>query len=284
MGFFDAAAGLVSGAFGLYEGNENRKMQEQFNRNQEQLSRDQMAQQALYADKSMAQQKEFAQHGLSWKIDDAASKGIHPLVALGAQGYSSSGASVGGGGGGGGSAPQNTGMSAMGQSIERAMKAALNNQDREEVDERKARALQLENASLNNEILKAKLASDNMRTSRLAAQVGPPMPIGRIPLPRPGPDRTTSEGIAVKEDDIKQKGEDHPQTKIVRPFGYPLLAAPAFNDGQQFEDRYGESEVGSTIKFGVNTLADHVYSGYKWFGEPAYRNYDRRWLYKKLRR
>lgn len=267
FGLGSALGGLISGAFGMYESNENRQMQKEFNRQQLEVAR-----------QNMAQQKEFAQHGLSWKVADAVSAGLHPLIGAGASGTSFSPVSVGG------EAPKSTGFSAMGQGIERAVKAALNNEEREDVDTEKARKLQLENAGLQNEILKQRIASESIRNGRLSGQLGPPMPVsGRIPLPRPGPERTITEGAVVEDDKIKQKAEDYPQTKTVRPFGYPLLAAPAFNDGQQFEDRYGESELGSTIKFGVNTLADHAYTGWQWFGKPAWAAYDRRWLYKRLR-
>lgn len=37
------------------------------------------------AREQMALQKEFAQHGLSWRVEDARAAGLHPLSALGAQ-------------------------------------------------------------------------------------------------------------------------------------------------------------------------------------------------------
>lgn len=245
MGVFEALGSLFSGALGAYESNENRKMQEQFNRDQLAFGRE-----------NMAQQKEFAQHGLSWKIDDAAARGIHPLVALGSQAQSFSPVSVGG------SAPQSSSLSGMGQSIERAIKAGIAGEDREKVDEEKARKLQLENAGLQNDILRAKLASDKAISSRISGQIGPPMPVGRIPLPRPGPPRTV-DGDPVGDESIKQKPSPHPAIKISRPFGYPLQANPYFEDGQDTENRYGESEVMSTAKAAVNVLADHFYTGWR---------------------
>lgn len=48
----------------------------------------------------LAYQKEFAQHGLRWRVEDAKAAGLHPLSALGAQGlpaYSPVGVDSGGG-------------------------------------------------------------------------------------------------------------------------------------------------------------------------------------------
>ena len=42
-----------------------------------------------------AHQKEFAQNGIRWKVEDAKAAGIHPLFALGAQGATFSPISVG---------------------------------------------------------------------------------------------------------------------------------------------------------------------------------------------
>ena len=49
---------------------------------------------ALLARQEYQNQKEFAQHGLRWKVEDAKQAGINPLVALGASTHSPS-ASIG---------------------------------------------------------------------------------------------------------------------------------------------------------------------------------------------
>lgn len=244
---FSLGASLLSTGLNFFQGNENRQAQERFN-----------AQQLQIAQQNLAQQREFAQHGVSWKVEDAKAAGINPLAALGAQTTSFSPISLGG------EAPKSEAFSNMGQDLQRAFKAASTAGMREEADNAELRKLNLEKASLENDVLRQEINSKQMRNGRLNAQVGPPLPVAR----------TISENAPVKSDDIKQKAEDYPATKIVRPFGYPLAANPYFGDGQSYEDRYGDSEIGSTIKFGVNTLADHFYSAYKWFP------YDRarRWL------
>lgn len=200
---------------------------------------------------NIANQKEFAQQGIRWKVADAQAAGLHPLAALGAQTNSFSNVV-------GGDIPiPKTDFGGMGQDIGRAIDAGSTASERttrlQDAVSKVATTLSLEKASLENDLLRTNIAKQR-------AQVPPPFP-SAIPIPRPGPTRTVG-GHAVSDDDLKQKAEDFPQTKIVRPFGYPLQANPWFNDGQQFEDRYGDSEIGSTLKFGVNTIADHVYTGY----------------------
>lgn len=201
------------------------------------------------AAQNIANQREFAQNGIRWKVADAQAAGLHPLAALGAQ--TSSFSNVVGGDG------LKSDFSGLGQDIGRAIDAGSTAGERTDrlssAVAKTATRLTLEKSSLENDLLRTQIAKQR-------AQIGPPIP-SPVPLPQPGPDRSVS-GFAAKDDDLKQKPEDYPQTGIVRPFGYPLRANPWFSDGQQFEDRYGDSEIGSTLKFGINTLADHAYTAY----------------------
>lgn len=236
---------LISAGANLLGGWLNRNSQEQFNQ----------AQMAL-AHENLDFQKAAAHSGIQWKVQDAMAAGVHPLAALGANTFSPSPVTAGG------EAPKMD-FGSMGQDLGRAAKAMMSAQTREEIDNATARKLENENKGLQNDVLRAELASKLARTTTRSGQIAPPVPSpDRVPIPRPGPARTVSEGAAVSDDKIEQKAEDYPATKVVRPFGYPLQANPWFNDGQQFEDRYGDSEVGSTIKFGINTIADHLYTGY----------------------
>lgn len=237
---WEALGNLVSAGVNYFQGDKNRESQERI------------------AAQNIALQREFAQNGIQWKVADAQAAGLHPLAALGAQTSSFSPVSVG-----------STDFGSMGQDVGRAIKAAMSDADRDEATKAEATKLALEKGGLENEILRTELASKQKRMETNAGAVAMPANtsvLARVPLPRPFPgERTISTGEAVKGDDLKQKGEDFPQTKIVRPFGYPLYANPWFSDGQQFEDRYGESEIGSTLKFGVNTIADHAYTAYQKF-------------------
>lgn len=60
-------------------------------------------------DDNVKYQKQFAQHGLSWRVDDARRAGIHPVAALGAQGASYSPSAV--------VDPMGDAMASAGQSI-----------------------------------------------------------------------------------------------------------------------------------------------------------------------
>lgn len=71
---FDIGGMMKSDPTQTILGNYFRKKEtEKYNEDQEQLERDQMA-----------MQKQFAQLGIRWKVEDANAAGIHPLAALGA--------------------------------------------------------------------------------------------------------------------------------------------------------------------------------------------------------
>lgn len=78
-------------------------------------------------------QKEFAQNGIRWKVEDAKRAGIHPLYALGAstQGYSPSGGYTGDYG-------ISDAAAHFGQGYERAQQAKMTKEEREKQDVRDA--------------------------------------------------------------------------------------------------------------------------------------------------
>lgn len=235
---FDFLGNIINAGASLFSGSQNRATQERI------------------AQQNIDMQREFAQSGIRWKVADAQAAGVHPLFALGANTQSFSPVSVG----------TDNSIAEAGQSIGRAVSAMKTGDEKAQHNADTLTRLQLEKAGLENDVLRAELQSKVTAAAPRTAGNGPGMPSPDLPrnwltMVSGGPDRSVG-GLAIKEDDIKQKAEDVPATKIVRPFGYPLRANPWFNDGQQFEDRYGDSEIGSTIKFGVNTLADHFYSGY----------------------
>lgn len=265
---WDMIGNLVSAGANLIQGSSNRESQERMNAQN-------LAVQQQMARENIALQREFAQSGITWKVNDAVRAGLHPLIGAGAQAQSFSPVSIGGGG----EAPK-LDFGSMGQDLARAIKAAASANDRATQDEETGRKLALEKAGLENDVLRQELASKQRRSSASNGQLGPPMPGNtsvtlpeRVPIPRPGPSRTVS-GEAVKDDDIKQKFEDFPQTKYGRPFGYRLEHNPWFGDGQSFEDRYGDSELGSTVKLGANMTADHWYTARRRMDET-----DRRWVH-----
>ncbi|MEM2002468.1 MAG: hypothetical protein QXT77_07485 [Candidatus Methanomethylicaceae archaeon] len=88
-------------------------------------------------------QKEFAQHGIRWKVEDAKAAGLHPLAALGAQTTSYSPVHVG------------TDFAGMGQDISRAIDATRTGGEKQDAV---LSSLAVERAGLENELLRAQIA------------------------------------------------------------------------------------------------------------------------------
>lgn len=111
-------------------------------------------------DRQIQLQREFAQHGIRWKVDDAKAAGIHPLYALGAQTTSFSPISL--------TNPVDNSManavSHMGQDVSRAVHQTRTPSEKDQAYIDAARGLQLEKGKLDVEIARAELAS---RTARI---------------------------------------------------------------------------------------------------------------------
>lgn len=242
---------FLSGIFNREAESDWRNQQMQMARQQEQL------------------QREFAQSGIQWRVQDAVKAGLHPLAALGNQGVSYSPVSMGDGG-----APKYD-FGSMGQDLGRALQSAMSQEDR---DEKKLRDLTLERAKLQNDVLRQELNSKMMRESRAGGQLGPAMPTGTVPntwqdfvvgTPSSRSPARSPEGIALA--DKKQEQNEAPNTEFRthRPFGYTLRVNPWFDDSQVTTNRFGESELLEMLKGGLNIAGDHIYTLYKNFGEPA---------------
>lgn len=101
------------------------------------------------AAKNIKYQKQFAQHGISWKVADAKAAGLHPLAALGANTTSFSPVSVG------------SNFGEAGQDISRAIQATQNSAERESGAQGMLAKLQIQRAGLENQILASQLAKMN---------------------------------------------------------------------------------------------------------------------------
>lgn len=110
----------------------------------------------------MDAQKEFAQKGIRWRVEDAKAAGIHPLAALGAQTTSFSPIGIPG-------SPLAEGMSQAGQEIGRAIEAKGTTAER--AFNLKMQTLQLQRGELENQLLASQIARINSPT-----QLPPPMP------------------------------------------------------------------------------------------------------------
>lgn len=105
--------------------------------------------------RNIQMQKEFAQHGLRWKIEDARRAGISPLAALGASGAAFAPVSSFSGDSGPSSAEI---MSDMGQNISRAISATSTS------DEKRLQALRVQSAQLD---IEGKAIDNQIRASQL---------------------------------------------------------------------------------------------------------------------
>lgn len=115
--------------------------------------------------KEIAYQREFAQHGIRWRVNDAQKAGIHPLAALGANIPSYQPVGLGD--------DLSRGFSEAGQSLDRAMQAKQSAPERAMA--RESLKLDLERKRLENENLATSLAASRLA---LVNQPGnpPPMP------------------------------------------------------------------------------------------------------------
>lgn len=148
MGVFDdlGIGSLISAGANIYGGIENRKSAESI------------------AAQNIANQRDFAQHGVSWKVADARSAGISPLAALGASTSSFSNVV--------GSDAMGEGIAAAGQDIGKAVKQMGTQEDRALL--RAGAKLDIEGKQLDNDVKRAELASKIAKEG--PAQ--PAMPLG----------------------------------------------------------------------------------------------------------
>lgn len=120
-------------------------------------------------------QREFAQNGIQWRVNDAKAAGIHPLYALGGGGASYSPSAVHVGDRGNNDLGRD--LANMGQGLGRAVAATASKEDRSEAAyTAQVRAENLKRLSLENQNLELQIAASQGALMR--AQVGPPMPTG----------------------------------------------------------------------------------------------------------
>lgn len=131
----------LGGGLDFYQAEKNREAAKDANRRSEAMARE-----------NMAIQREFAQHGIRWKVEDAIRAGIHPLAALGTntQGFSPVSVAF---------TPETDdragSFSRMGQNLMQSYMATAN------ADERMASKLRLENMALQNDLLRSQITSIN---------------------------------------------------------------------------------------------------------------------------
>lgn len=116
--------------------------------------------------KDRAMQKEFAQQGVRWRVEDAKQAGIHPLAALGFNAPSYTPVAVG-------DMSLGDGIAQAGQGIGRAIEAKATKAER--AMQTQSMALDLERKQIENDILKKQAIGSHLALTQQAGQP-PAMP------------------------------------------------------------------------------------------------------------
>lgn len=223
----------------------------------------------------IAAQKEFAQHGVEWKVQDAKRAGIHPLAALGAQTHAFSPIGVGS------DYTLSQGMADAGQQLGSALSAG-----RTKV-EKAMQTLQLQRAGLENKLLEVQIA--NMSRIGLMNQPG-----RQVTVPPVGGQAQLIDGQAAS-DLVNVQPMDLTATQAGRPYSEPAAVAdigylhtsrggraPVFSE--QAKERLEEDLIGSILwsarnrlmpAIGVNQTppADDPGEGNVWVYDPISAEY-----------
>lgn len=215
------------------------------------------------ADQNIKLQKQFAQQGVQWKVNDAKKAGIHPLYALGASTHSFSPVSVGG------STPD---LGAMGQNIGNAIDATQTSSTR--LDKTMG-ALAVERATLENELLRTQIGGSRLALSRN----NPPFPNNATAIPGQGNVQVTDPTqISTVSGDPSRDAAVNPELTYTQgPMGYSPnpseQAKAAQEDNMLLEAGWAARHIGgpmignrehtspppnSWLPFGANTWKFHA--------------------------
>lgn len=205
---FDFLGGLISGGINYLTGSQNRDTQMQI------------------AQQNIAQQRDFAQHGLGYRVEDAVAHGLSPLVGAGVQPATFNPVSV-----------NSTDFGSMGQDIGRAVKALGDMQQRKELDLEQAKNAAAR-GHLENDILKTELVSRVRREEAASAPAMPPGWLSMVSGDR-SPKRSAS-GFALEDDRMKQKEESAPTVRSLPIWGSPWKTYPHRASAQDIENEYGD--------------------------------------------
>lgn len=202
---------------------------------------------------NIANQKEFAQHGIRWKVADAEAAGLHPLAALGAQTNSFSNVV--------GSSGDTNDYATMGQNIGRSIDAGSTNSERTDrmskAIARTAEVFSLEKMNLENEQLKSQIALT--RSQIPPALPAPGVPPGALAHLSRSPNRTLS-GNPIDDKRSEQELEAPQPVKQLRWFGIPLETPNWHSSGQTFDDVWGD-DLSAKI---FNIPPTLLHNLYKW--------------------
>lgn len=219
-------------------------------------------------------QKDFAQHGIQWKVEDAKAAGIHPLAALGAQTISYSPSSVG-------SSSLASGIAGAGQDISRAINSTRSESGRLDAYTKTLQDLQLRRAGLENELLASQIAKINQ------AGTTPPMPTAGDRYLIDGQTQSGLKAPLVTDSPLKRvtgdPGEPSHEPGAVTDLGYARTRsgwAPVMS--KDVQERLEEDFLGSIAWNLRNRLAPTLFSSQANPPLAVPRDEDEYWVYNPL--
>ncbi len=171
-------------------------------------------------------QKDFAQKGIRWRVEDAKGAGIHPLYAMGASipGFNPSAINIQG------NTSISDGLKTAGQDIDRAITAT---QTKKERLGSLAYKLSMERAALENELLRSQIAKNS--------QVGPALPsaLDTAIIPGQGDASMNVQPMLVNP---SAPGRPHQETGAVADTGFVktptgLALVPSLDAKERIEDQ-----------------------------------------------
>lgn len=198
-------------------------------------------------------QKEFAQNGLQWRVEDAIKAGIHPLAALGFQGPQASPVIVGDQGAPPPD-PNSSFASTMGQGLSRAMMASGNRETR--------MMSQLQLASMRLDI-EGKSLDNQIRASQLHQMglTGPPMPSA---IDQPG--GVSGQGnfqVTPSKAISSSRGAPHQQAGAITDVGFARTSSGGYIPvpSQDIKERIEDNLFHEATHFFRNNLVPNITGG-----------------------
>lgn len=229
-------------------------------------------------DDAVADQREFAQNSIQWRVKDARKAGIHPLFALGANTHSFSPVGIGGG--------LAEGVAAAGQDIGRALESVGTQGER--TYNQRMMQLQLQRGELENQLLASQIARINTPTQRMPARPSTGMSISErfgitaadgdvMPIPERFGGTVSGANLVVNTPleriidpaaPYREPGSVAENSWVKTPTG--IAPAPSYDANERMEDVFGPDLAWSWRNMILPNLVDDervkppAPAGYRW--------------------
>lgn len=246
---------------------------------QRENNRDAMNMQKDLTQQNVALQREFAQNGIRWKVEDAKAAGIHPIYALGGSGASFSPVSANF------SADTSlpNALASAGQDLGRAINSTRTEKERVDAFTLTGQKLALEKAGLENDLLRTQIAS---ATGRLRQTPTPPAPVAGPGYMVPG---QTSSGPLIERKPLEvapaHPGRPNAEGGAITDVGYARtntgwVPVPSNDVKNRIEDNFVQERLWDMRNnvlpsFGFNTSPPPFKPppGQKWYFDVARQEY-----------